>query len=274
MENNQFEKKGWTPDRIGNLNDKTYVITGTTSGTGFEAAKILVADDVALNRQLVKDLLEGTDFVLKEAENGEQAMAIAQQWQPDLILMDIRMPVMDGYEATSQMKQREDTQHIPIVALTASVMSKDEHKIKAAGFDGYLKKPVSSSELYAGMADFLPHTIVNSHSSDKPQNTSEKLSAERTYSNDDSSSENILLSYDKNTRRDIRAQFLVQWEQVNGSGDIAAIIAFADALHASSIEKELVSLTAYASALKVAAEAFDLDEVQYLLGSFEERVVE
>lgn len=241
----------------------------------FDPAKILVADDVALNRQLVKDLLEDTDFVIKEAENGEQAMAVAQQWQPDLILMDIRMPVMDGYEATSKMKQKADTQHIPIVALTASVMSKDEHKIEDAGFDGYLKKPVSGSELYAGLAAFLPHSVVK----DSPLLDGNEVIDDHIANRDDrvfngGTSEVLPFSFDRHVRQQIRESFLSQWQSVVGTGDIAAVAVFAEALHRTSVESDLTNLAAYADELKAAADGFDLDEMQRLMESFEERVAD
>lgn len=228
----------------------------------FEPAKILVADDIPLNRQLVNDLLDGTGIVIKEAENGEQAILIAQQWQPHLILMDIRMPVMDGYEATTNMKQSPETEHIPIVALTASVMSKDEYRIDEAGFDGYLKKPVSGSELYSEIARFLPHQLVEAQADDHGQ---EHSKLER---------ENLPLSFDSGVRRQVREQFMGQWERLNGSGDIAAVTRFADALYESACDVQLKSLEEYAVALKEAAEEFNLDEMQQLLEGFATRVAD
>lgn len=241
----------------------------------FKPAKILVADDVALNRELVKDLLEDTHFVVKEAGNGQQAISIAERWKPDLILMDIRMPVMDGYEATSTMKQQENTQHIPIVALTASVMSKDEHKIQDAGFDGYLKKPISQSELFAELAIFLPHTVVNDHLLDNDLDSDPlTLLADVDHVIKGADTQNVLFSYDPQARRAIREQFYTQWQSINGSGDIAAVTAFAEALNTYSLNVGLTHLETYAAELKGAADAFELDEVQRLLSVFEDQVAD
>jgi len=226
----------------------------------FKPAKILIVDDVVLNRELVKDLLEGSGFIFKEAENGKQSVQISQEWLPDLILMDIRMPVMDGYEATVAIKQYAETSNIPVVALTASVMSKDEYKIKQAGFDGYLKKPVSGNELYAEMALFLSHDLTNKTTISTSSGTSK------------SEMGSLPLTFDREERARIRDQFLPQWEQVNGSGDIAGIISFAEALHDSANEAQLVSLKEYADVLRTAAEGFDLDAVQSLLEGFDERL--
>ncbi|UZE96464.1 ATP-binding protein [Alkalimarinus alittae] len=241
----------------------------------FNPAKILVADDVELNRQLVKDLLEDTDFVIKEAEDGKKAIVIAERWNPDLILMDIRMPVMDGYEATYTMKRNASTQHIPIVALTASVMSKDEHRIKEAGFDGYLKKPVSGSELFAGIAAFLPHLVLNN----SRVTTDDNAALERPYTRgsstlrDQEEHQDLPFSYDADVQSAISEQFMVEWSSVNGSGDISATNTFAESLHAYSQARGLASLEIYAADLKAAAEAFDLDEIQRLLENFEARMV-
>ena len=216
----------------------------------FEPAKILIVDDVVLNRELVKDLLENTGFIFKEAENGKQSVQVTQEWLPDLILMDIRMPVMDGYEATKAIKQCAETSNIPVVALTASVMSKDEYRITEAGFNGYLKKPVSGNELYAELALFLPH----------------KLCTKTTYSTSlDSEVEHSSFALNREEWETVKTQFLAQWEKVYGSGDIAGVISFADDVYNSAIEANLTGLKEYAGRLKIAAENFDLDEVQVLL---------
>lgn len=230
----------------------------------FQPAKILIVDDVILNRELVKDLLEDTGFIFKEAENGKQSVQIALEWEPDLILMDIRMPVMDGYEATIAIKQCAETSSIPVVALTASVMSKDEYKIQQAGFDGYLKKPVSGNELYAEIALFLAHELVNN-----PVNKNATIISTDTSYNEAS---NLPLTFDKEERARIREQFLPQWKHVYGSGDIAAVILFAEDLGESASKAQLVNLKEYARILKTAAEDFDLDEVQVLLEDFDARV--
>ncbi|WP_250655655.1 ATP-binding protein [Alkalimarinus coralli] len=250
----------------------------------FKPAKILVADDIELNRQLVIDLLEKTPVEVKQAENGEQAISIAQQWMPDLILMDIRMPVMDGYEATTKLKHAAATRDIPVVALTASVMSKDEKKIQDAGFDGYLKKPVSGSELYSGIAAFLSHEVLNDSNEHlggeapdadiKAEDSRSKGADITNGQNRSGRQENLPLSYDRDVRRTIREQFIAQWERVNGSGDIAAVSLFADELHSASIDAGLTNLERFAADLKAATDAFDLDEVQRLLESFEERVAD
>jgi len=116
--------------------------------------KILVVEDVDVNRDLVVQLLED-EYEVIEAVNGEEAVALAGKERPDLILMDLSLPVMDGWEATRQIKGQDELKSIPIIALTAHAMKGDEEKAKEAGCDDYLPKPIDEDDLFAKMAKFL-----------------------------------------------------------------------------------------------------------------------
>jgi len=124
----------------------------------FEAARILVVDDIAENRFLVKEFFENTQIQIIEAENGEEAISAAKRCIPNAIIMDIRMPVMDGYEATRRIKENKDLQRIPVIALTASGMKADQEKIKQSGFDGFLTKPVKKSQIFNELAKFIKYS--------------------------------------------------------------------------------------------------------------------
>lgn len=124
----------------------------------FEKAVILIADDTESNRNLLKGFLNMPPFTLMEAKNGKEAVELTRLHRPDLVFMDMRMPVITGYEATRILKADADFKSIPIIALTASVMKRQEEKIKAAGCDGYLKKPVRRAALLAESMRFLPHS--------------------------------------------------------------------------------------------------------------------
>ena len=126
----------------------------------FEPATLLVVDDIALNRNLLVNFLEPAGFAFVEAADGQQAIAQARQHEPDLILMDIRMPVINGYEATQIIKTDEALAHIPVVAVTASAMKDFEAQVKTI-CDGYLKKPVSRADLLLELAKFLPHSRLD-----------------------------------------------------------------------------------------------------------------
>lgn len=120
----------------------------------FHPAVVLIVDDVANNRQLLKENFSGTALTTLEAENGLDAILLARRKKIDLILMDIRMPVMDGYQAADTIRSFSAT---PIVALTASVMVDQFEGLRSKNFDGYLKKPVLKSELVAELLRFLPY---------------------------------------------------------------------------------------------------------------------
>jgi signal transduction histidine kinase/CheY-like chemotaxis protein len=123
----------------------------------FDPASILVVDDLTPNRLLIKEYLAQTPLTIIEAENGEDAVRLAKQHQPDLILMDIRMPVLDGIEATKQIGLDEETRDIAVVALTASVMAEERDSLMAMGFAGFLDKPVTEKALYRELKRFIGH---------------------------------------------------------------------------------------------------------------------
>jgi two-component system cell cycle response regulator DivK len=117
---------------------------------------ILVVEDQEDNRQIVRDLLTATDYEVMEAENGEEAIAAVAKQRPDLILMDIQLPVMDGYEATRRIKADPALSAIPVIAVTSYALSGDEEKARAAGCDDFVPKPFSPRQLLAKIRPYLP----------------------------------------------------------------------------------------------------------------------
>jgi two-component system, cell cycle response regulator DivK len=112
-------------------------------------ATILLVEDNEANMALALFLLESVDHTVLTATNAEAALAIARTQSPDLILMDIQLPGMDGLQATAQLKADEVTRAIPVIALTALAMKGDEERIRAAGCDGYIAKPLDYKEFLA-----------------------------------------------------------------------------------------------------------------------------
>lgn len=119
------------------------------------ARKILVVDDNKDSRELVAKVLKAKGYMIIEAADGEDALQKAGDETPDLILMDISIPKIDGYEATRILKSRNDCKDIPVVALTAHAMKGDMEKAISAGCDGYIPKPVDTRELPNQVKDFL-----------------------------------------------------------------------------------------------------------------------
>ena len=117
--------------------------------------RILVVDDKQENHQLLAQLLNSVGFKTRTANNGIEAIAVWQQWQPHLIWMDMRMPVMDGYEATRQIKAQPQGQKTAILALTASAFEEQRAKILAAGCDDLVSKPFSEQVIFEKMAQQL-----------------------------------------------------------------------------------------------------------------------
>jgi CheY-like chemotaxis protein len=117
--------------------------------------KILVVDDRELNRELLLKLLTAIGFCAREAKDGQDAIAIWQDWQPDLIWMDMRMPILDGYEATRRIKADLGGEKVIIIALTASVLEADKEQVFAAGCDDFLSKPFREAEIFEMMAKHL-----------------------------------------------------------------------------------------------------------------------
>lgn len=116
--------------------------------------KILIVEDVEFNLDLLIQLLED-DYELISAENGARGVELAAEVMPDLILMDISMPIMDGYEATRLIRANRALHHIPILALTSHAMRGDAQKALAAGCDDYLTKPLDEDLLFDRLADLL-----------------------------------------------------------------------------------------------------------------------
>ena len=112
-------------------------------------ANILLVEDNETNMKLSLFLLESADHAVVTAMNAEAALTLARERHPDLILMDIQLPGMDGLQATAVLKGDEATRDIPVIALTALAMKGDEERILAAGCDGYIAKPVDYKEFLA-----------------------------------------------------------------------------------------------------------------------------
>jgi PAS domain S-box-containing protein len=120
-----------------------------------EEYRILVADDIEENLQVVIRLLNLVGFKTKEARNGKEAISIFEDWNPHLILMDMRMPVMDGYAASRIIKSTEKGKTTPVVALTASSFEDEHHKINSLGIEGFIRKPFRENELFETIGNIL-----------------------------------------------------------------------------------------------------------------------
>ena len=118
--------------------------------------RILVVEDHEDNRRILRDLLTSVGYEAIEATTGEEGVLFAETRRPDLILMDIQLPGIDGYEATRRIRKIPALAKVPIIAVTSYALSGDEAKTKAAGCDGYVAKPYSPRQLLAKIREYLP----------------------------------------------------------------------------------------------------------------------
>jgi two-component system, cell cycle response regulator DivK len=118
--------------------------------------RILIVEDQEDNRSILRDLLSAAGYELIEATNGAEGVEVARRERPDLILMDIQLPVVDGYEAARRIKADAELKAIPIIAVTSYALSGDEAKARSAGCDGYVTKPFSPRQLLAKVREYLP----------------------------------------------------------------------------------------------------------------------
>jgi len=119
------------------------------------AKTVLIVEDNELNMKLFRDLLEAHGYATLGTRNGTQALALAREHRPDLILMDIQLPEVSGLEVTKRLKDDQGLRHIPVVAVTAFAMKGDEERILAGGCEAYLSKPISVGKFIETVRRFL-----------------------------------------------------------------------------------------------------------------------
>jgi two-component system cell cycle response regulator DivK len=117
---------------------------------------ILVVEDQEDNRRILRDLLGNAGFELIEAESGEDALAAVMTRRPDLILMGIQLPQMDGHEATRRIKSKSEMKEVPVIAVTSYALADDDAKAREVGCDAYVGKPYSPRQLLGKVPEFLP----------------------------------------------------------------------------------------------------------------------
>jgi signal transduction histidine kinase/CheY-like chemotaxis protein len=234
---------------------------GEKDFTQFAPAKILVADDVPLNRQLLAGYFEGTGHRLIEAANGRQAVDMAKTHRPDLILMDMRMPELNGYEATERLKADPSLKDTPVIAVTASSFREEEARARKA-CDGFIRKPFNRSELVAELGRFL-------------QRAQEPATVEETAAPLEGSAEAAPVSAAAQGRRpdllaQLRAEEKTVWPKLVKSLAIGQVEQFAGRLGEWAQKGEWPMLKDYAAALEQQAQAFDLDKLPRTLEQYPE----
>lgn len=225
----------------------------------FNSAKILIADDIASNRNLLKEYLADYDFTIYEAENGLEALQLTKEIHPDLIFLDLRMPVMDGIELIKILKSTPNLQQIPVVVITASALRDEEESVKKIGCNAYLHKPVNRSDIAFQLSLFLAHSrqsgVATASSEieeiDLPESVLTALPELLTVLNGD---------------------LLEKWQNLRHSYIFNEIEAFADAINQLGRHYQFPPLAIWGSRLFNQAQNFDMEKLPVTLEQFPEQL--
>ncbi|MCB1211395.1 MAG: response regulator, partial [Verrucomicrobiales bacterium] len=214
-------------------------------------ATILVVDDNPVNIALVTGYFEGTHHTLHSASNGREALDWLSEHRTDVVLMDIRMPVMDGRTALDELRTMKECALLPVIAVTASSMARDEAELRRA-FDGYVRKPFSRARLFEELSHFL-HRVE-----------SQSSAASTTFDLTDKAPkpEWILLA------RRLREIEVSDWPAVRDGMVSGEVAAFAANLRSLAESSECMPLEQFADRIRSQAETFSLDELEKSLESF------
>jgi CheY-like chemotaxis protein len=222
----------------------------------FAPATILAADDVALNRALLAGYFEGTAHRLITATNGREALDLAEKSRPDVILMDMRMPDLDGYQTTKLLKAHPALKHIPVIAVTASSFREEEARARKA-CDGFIRKPFNRAELIAELRRFL-----------KPLAPATPLTAPPPEAVAPATPSASVLAKRPELLEKLRSEESTIWPNLCRGMEMSEIEAFAHRLRDWGKEGSFLDLQAYAATLLEQVETIDIDHLPTTLQQF------
>jgi CheY-like chemotaxis protein len=215
----------------------------------FKEAKVLVVDDLEVNREIISELFVNSKIEILQAESGKEAIELSKSAKPDFILMDIRMPDINGFEASYTIKSAKETESIPIIALTASVQY-NRHEVAKAKLDGLLRKPLKQDELLYEMSRFLEYE------------TSQESEVELDTS--DVNLEKVLNS--------LKVELYESYEKTIHSGFFEDAEEFANSLLSLGKEENFKLLVEYADEIIESVNSFDIEMLNRKLNSYDELI--
>jgi PAS domain S-box-containing protein len=219
----------------------------------FEMGKLLVIDDVRHNRSYLKDALRDTLLEVYEAENGAIGLEMTKGLMPDIIICDIRMPVMNGFEFLARLKDDPAIRHIPVVAYSASVLKAQKDKIMQSEFAGLLIKPVKLDDLYGALMRILPHRIQKI-----PGTTASGVASE----------EFAEVLHPDELLHLLDTDFTQTWNTFANRQPIQEVTAFASQIRGAGTKHHAGTLVRYGEELEIAAQNFNVEGVLKLLNLF------
>jgi len=225
----------------------SFYLKNMTFGKGL----VLVVDDIESNRNIINEWLSQVALSVIEASDGQKALRLASECHPDIILMDIKMPLMDGYEATRRLKENPMTSDIPIIAFTASHTIGENRKLKEFGFDGYLPKPINWPDLFDKLSDYF-----------KPKNETETLI-------------DILSNISPENRARLpqltdilEKEIMPIWQEMNSVMEMDVLEEFAEKVIKLGNAYHIQCLILYAEKVRELAQNFDIRNIEESLKAF------
>lgn len=227
----------------------------------FEKASILIVDDIQSNRFYLKEMFLDTEINIIEAENGPEGISKAQHYKPDVILMDLKMHGMDGYAVLEMLKNDDELNEIPIIAISAAADTQTTKRVFDAGFDGFLTKPVRVASMIAELSRFIPYTSVSQHIEKHRDTSAEELKPIIT--------ENLAT-----IKHELETLFLPQCKQLQKGYNINKIKDFTQAVKDFGNNYQIDNFTEWAEKLYNYTCNFDLHNIKKELHYFSDLVEE
>jgi two-component system sensor histidine kinase EvgS len=224
----------------------------------FEKATIIIADDVEHNRSYLKDALRKTNIEIVEANDGQEALFLAKKIVPDLIITDIRMPVLDGFDLLNKLKSDEELNNIPVIAYSASVMKAQKDRIRKSEFAGLLIKPVQVTELYLELMNYLPYKSAKAPGR-------EQSVPEINLTKEISDLPGLIHSLD--------TRFKEIWMKFGSRQPIGEVRDFGNQLVELGKKHNAAIITGYGNELVIAADSFNIEAILNLIRKYS-RIVE
>ncbi|MDH5718579.1 MAG: ATP-binding protein [Spirochaetia bacterium] len=220
---------------------------------------ILVVDDIQVNRELIKGFLYGMGFSIIEAKNGKEAINLVSQRRPDLILMDMKMPIMDGFEASKYLKNDKEYENIPIVAVTASILKYTEQNIKEI-CDDYLTKPLNRKTLIKQLMKIFSYT------NNKPKN--EKIPINETSESKTSVQSPADIMKRVELKELLEKEFMPEWEKIHKDIFIEDIENWVEKTLHTAEQYQFLALKNWCNELKNYIQSFDMERLKNELTDF------
>lgn len=224
----------------------------------FKPSTVLLVDDIENNRILVKEYLKGTPVSVIEAKDGEQALSVVAETNPDIILMDLRLPGKDGYVITESIKKNTLFSQTPVVAMTASAMKDSTNKINKL-FDGYLIKPFTRKKLFIELGKFLKTDMIIDPAPEDTVITPPKIIPDLSgYMKD-----NILVLLNI-----LEVEIFPKWEEISEFFYIDDVVEFAGELKKIADTFPVTLLDDYSRTLREHAQNNNIDEIEVIMSKF------